>query len=56
VSRKALLYGEAALFTLALTVPVHYLGGLDWPWALVIGLAASLVLRVLIHGRSAARL
>ena len=29
--------------------PVHYLGGLDWPWAIVVGAAASMLLRLLIH-------
>jgi hypothetical protein len=42
-------YIETALFTAAVGVPVHYLAGLDWPWAIAVGLAASIVLRRVIH-------
>lgn len=33
----------------AVGVPVHYLAGLDWPWAIVIGAAVLIALRWLIH-------
>ena len=49
--KSSLRYTETALFTAAVGVPVHYLAGLDWPWAIAIGLAASIVLRALIHRR-----
>jgi hypothetical protein len=56
VSKRALLYLETVGFALAVGVPVHVLAGLDWPWALVVGIGAAMVLRVLIHGQTAARL
>jgi cell division protein FtsW (lipid II flippase) len=49
--KSSLRYIETALFTAAVSVPVHYLAGLDWPWVIAIGLAASIVLRALIHHR-----
>lgn len=54
--KTALVYGEAVAVIVAVSVPVHYLGGLDWPWAIVIGAGASVVLRSLIHGGIFARL
>ena len=48
---KALLYVKGLAVVVAVAVPVHYLGALDWPWAIVIGAAASIVLRRLIHVR-----
>jgi hypothetical protein len=30
-------------------IPVHFLGEVDWPWAIGIGAAASIVLRSAIH-------
>lgn len=50
MSRRALLYAESLAVILAVSVSVHYVGGLDWPWAVVIGAAASIVVRWLIHG------
>jgi hypothetical protein len=50
VSKKAFMYAEAIAAIVAVSVPVHYLGGLDWPWAIVIGAATSVVLRWLVHG------
>jgi hypothetical protein len=38
-----------AAFIVAVGAPLHYLAGLDWPWAIVIGAAASIMLRFLIH-------
>ena len=54
--KTALVYGEAVAVIVAVSVPVHYLGGLDWSWAIVIGAATSVVLRSLIHGGVLARL
>jgi cell division protein FtsW (lipid II flippase) len=44
-----LTYIETAVLIAAVGVPVHYFAGLDWPWALVIGSAASIILRFMIH-------
>ena len=52
MSRTTLAYVETAAFIVTVGVPVHYLAGLDWPWAIVIGAAASIVLRFLIHAES----
>ena len=40
---------EAVALIAAVSVLVHYLGQVDWPWAIVIGAAGSIVLRWLIH-------
>jgi hypothetical protein len=49
MSKTALTYIEAAALIAAVSVPVHYFGEIDWPWAIVIGAAASIGLRWLIH-------
>ena len=56
MSKRALVYAESVAFIVAVAVPVHYLGGLEWPWAIVIGAAASIMLRWLIHSETGARL
>jgi hypothetical protein len=56
VSKKPFIYLETVAVIVAVSVPVYYLGGLDWPWAIVIGAVTSIVLRRLIHGGVAARL
>ena len=56
VASKALKYVGAVAVIVAVSVPVHYLGGLDWPWAIVIGAATSIILSWLIHGGTVARL
>ena len=56
MSKTALTYAETLVFIVAISVPVHYLAGLDWPWAIVIGAAASIALRWLIHRAVAIRL
>jgi hypothetical protein len=55
MSRRALVSAESVAVLLAVSAPVHYLGGLDWPWAIVIGAATSVVLRWLVHGGALAR-
>jgi hypothetical protein len=50
VFKKAFIYAEVVAVILAVSVPVRYLGGLDWPWAIVIGAATSIVVRWVIHG------
>ena len=54
MSKKAFIYLETVAVIVAVSVPVYYLGGLDWPWAIVIGAVTSIVLRWLIHGGVAA--
>ena len=56
MSKTALIYAEAVAVIVAVSVPVHYVGSLEWPWAIVIGAATSIVLRWLIHGGTVARL
>jgi len=56
MARNALLYAETIVLMLAVGVPVHFLGGLDWPWALAIGAGAAIVVCATIHGRTATRL
>jgi hypothetical protein len=56
VSKTAFNYAETVAFIVAVSGLVHYLGGLDWPRAIVIGAVTSIVLRWLIHGGTVARL
>ena len=56
MSKKAFIYAEAVAVIIAVSVPVQYFGGLDWPWAIAIGGATSVVVRWLIHGGALARL
>jgi hypothetical protein len=56
VFKTMLTYAENVVVIVAVGVPLHYLAGLDWPWAIVIGAAVSIALRVLIHGGTLARL
>ena len=52
MSKTALTYAETMAFIFAVGVPAHYLVGLDWPWAIVIGAVASVLLRLLIHSEA----
>jgi hypothetical protein len=45
VVKRALINAETALFTAGVAAPVHYLGAVVWPWALVIGVAVAMTLR-----------
>lgn len=56
MSKKAVVYAETLAVIVVVSVPVHYFGGLDWPWAFVIGAATSIVVRWLVHGATLARL
>ena len=47
--KKALTYAESATLIVAIGLPAHYLVGVDWPWAIVIGAVASVLLRLLIQ-------
>jgi hypothetical protein len=33
-------------------VAVHYIAGLDWPWAIVAGAAVSMIVRGLLRARN----
>ena len=47
---RALMYAESVVVIGVVGVAAHYLTGLDWPWAIVIGAAASVALRWLVRG------
>jgi hypothetical protein len=53
--KTVLTYVETVIVIAAVGVPIHYLAGLDWPWAIVIGAAVSVALRWLIRNGSLAR-
>lgn len=55
MTKTALINAEAVAVIVIVSVPVHYLGGLAWAWAIVTGAVTSIVLRRLIHGRNVAR-
>ena len=46
--KKTALYAQTLVLLIAVAVVVHYLTGLDWPWAIVAGAAVSLAARALI--------
>ena len=49
MSNRARIYAETVAFIVAVGAPAHYILGLDWPWAIVVGAFASVLLRLLIH-------
>jgi hypothetical protein len=49
VYKTALKYAETVALIIAVSVPVHYLGEVDWPLTIGVGAAASIALRWLIH-------
>ena len=53
--KKMLTYVENVVVIVAVGVPVHYLAGLDWPWAILIGAAVLVALRWLMHSAAVAR-
>ena len=55
MSTRALMYAESLAMTFAVSVPAHSFGGLDWPWAILLGAATSVVLRWLFHSGIVAR-
>jgi hypothetical protein len=55
MTKTALINAEAVAVIVAVSIPVHYLGGLAWAWAIVTGAVTSIVLRRLIHGGNFAR-
>ena len=46
---RVLLYAETAVVTVLVCLPVHYLAGLDWPWAIALGLVASMAVRAAVR-------
>jgi predicted branched-subunit amino acid permease len=53
--KSALRSAETIALLVAVAVPVHLVASVDWPWAIVIGALAGIVLRALIHHRTPAR-
>ena len=53
--KTALSTAENVAVIAIVGVSVHYLAGLDWPWAVVIGAAVSVALRWLIHSGAVER-
>jgi NhaP-type Na+/H+ or K+/H+ antiporter len=49
VLKTMLTYVENVIVIVAVGVSVHYLAGLDWPWAILIGAAVSVALRWLLR-------
>ena len=50
-----LTYVANVIVIVVVSVSVHYLGGLDWPWATLIGAAALVALRWLLRSVGTAR-
>ena len=50
-----LSFVEKVIVIVAVGVSLHYLGGLDWPWAILIGAAVSVALRWFLRSGVAAR-
>jgi hypothetical protein len=55
VPKTAALYAQTLVVLAVVAVAVHYLAGLDWPWAILAGAVASLLARAVFQHRSAAR-
>lgn len=47
--KTVLTYLEVVALIAVVAIPVHFVGEVDWPWAIGIGAAASIVLRWVIH-------
>jgi preprotein translocase subunit SecE len=54
VSKRATVHTETLVILAVVAVAAHHIVGLDWPWAIVAGAAASLVARAVFHRRPAA--
>ena len=50
-----LTYVANVIVIVVVSVSVHYLGGLDWPWATLIGAAVLVALRWLLRSVGATR-
>ena len=49
MAKTALNSAETVLVIGVVAVPVHYFAGLEWPWAIAVGAAASIALRWLVN-------
>lgn len=54
--KTMLTYAENVVVIVAVGVPLYYLAGLDWPWAVLTGAAVSVALRWLIHSGAVMRI
>jgi hypothetical protein len=52
---RALTYVANVVVIAAVALPVHYLTGLDWPWAMLIGGAVLVALRRLMRREATER-
>ena len=50
-----LSFVESVIVIVVVGVSLHYLAGLDWPWAILIGAAVSVALRWFLRSGVAAR-
>jgi len=55
VLKTILSFVENVIVIVVVGVSLHYLGGLDWPWAILIGAAVSVALRWFLRSGVAAR-
>jgi hypothetical protein len=53
--KRLLTYAGNVIVIVAVGIPIHYLAGLDWPWAILIGAGLTVALRWLIRNGSLAR-
>jgi membrane protein implicated in regulation of membrane protease activity len=51
MSKTSTAYAQTLVILAAVAVAVHYLVGLDWPWAIVAGAVVSVAARAVIHRR-----
>jgi hypothetical protein len=49
------VYAEAVAILAAVAIAVHFLARFDWPWAITAGAAAAVLLRAVLHRKSAVR-
>ena len=52
MSKTTAQYIQAIAAIAVVAAGVHYLTGLEWPWAIVIGASASILFRALTHLRT----
>ncbi|HEY7251068.1 MAG TPA: hypothetical protein VIG37_11295 [Methylomirabilota bacterium] len=50
--KTATVYAETIAILAAAAIAVHFLAGVDWPWAITAGAAVAVVLRSLLHHKS----
>jgi len=52
---NTIIYAQTITILVAVTLVVHFGGGVDWPWAVATGAAASILLRTILPKRTPAR-